>query len=113
MPKLSSIIALKALDGLWARASVTSQNIANASSPGYRPLRVTFEQALVEAATQGPDAVEALQPKIDHDPSPAAAQGVRLDLEMATASSTAMRYAALIEILGRRGQSFQTAMQGG
>jgi flagellar basal-body rod protein FlgB len=113
MPQLSSVMALKALDGLWMRATVTSQNIANAGTPGYRPLRVTFEDALAAAAPHGSDAVEAVRPKIDPDPSLAAATGVRLDMEMATASLTSARYAALIEVLGRRAQGYQTAMQNG
>ena len=99
MSSLTAIMALKALDALTMRAEVTSQNIANADSPGYRPLRVTFEDALADASTRGPDAVEALEPTIERDPSAAESSGVRLDLQMATASMTTTRYAALVEIL--------------
>lgn len=113
MPSLSAVMALKALDGLWARAAVTSQNIANANTPGYRPLRVSFEQALSAAAAEGRDAIEAVQPKIERDTSPAESAGVRLDLEMATASTTSARYAALIEILGRHSQAARAAMENG
>ncbi len=104
MPNLSSTIILKALDCLSERANVSAENIANASTPGYRPLRVTFENALATAAAHGKEAVEALEPKIERASGSGSAPGLRLDLELATASTTAMRYAALIEILSRKMQ---------
>lgn len=108
MSELTAILALKALDGLTLRSEVTSQNIANASSPGYRPLKVSFEEALTEAAAGGKDSIEALQPTIDSDL--AQSSGVRLDLQMATASMTATRYAALVEILSRQAQLMRAVM---
>ena len=102
MSKFNAIMALKALDGLSLRAEVTSQNIANAGSPGYRPLKVSFEQALADASTGGRAAVDAVQPTIESDPDAATDAGVRLDMQMATASMTAARYAALIHKLGIR-----------
>lgn len=111
MSKLTAVMALKALDGLSMRADVTSQNIANASSPGYRPLKVSFEQALVDASTQGRAAVDAVQPSIESDPNAADSTGVRLDMEMATASMTSARYAALIEIMSRQGQHMRAVVE--
>ena len=110
MSGFTSILALKALDGLTARAEAVSQNIASANTPGYRSLKVSFEQALVEAAANGPDAVEAMQPKIETDLSAAKDAGVRLDLEMATISMTAARHAALVQILSMQMQQYRTAM---
>ena len=110
MSGLTAIMALKALDGLSLRAEVTSQNIANANSPGYRPLKVSFEDALMQAADGGVDAVDAVQPRIESDLSAAEDSGVRLDLQMATASMTTTRYAALVEILSRQAQLMRTVM---
>ena len=110
MSPLTSAMALKALDGLTARAEVTSENIANANTPGYRPLKVSFEDSLKTAAGQGIDAVNAVQPKIERDNGAAQASGVRLDLQMATASMTTARYAALIQILSLKMQQTRTAM---
>lgn len=110
MSHLTAVMALKALDGLSERAAVTSQNIANAGSPGYRPLKVSFEDSLGKAAGQGIDAVNAVQPKIERDTDAAQASGVRLDLQMATASMTSARYAALIQILSLQMQHARTAM---
>ena len=108
MSSLTAIMALKALDGLAMRAEVTSQNIANANTPGYRPMKVSFEDALAAASTDGPDAVEAVQPKIETDLSEAS--GVRLDMQMADASITSARYSALIEILGRESQQMRAVL---
>jgi len=103
MPSLSTQMVMKALDGLTERASVTAQNIANAGTPNYRPMRVTFEDALKAAAGKGAQAVQAVEPKVERDPDPKNAS-LRIDMEVATASTTALRYSALIEILNRRTQ---------
>ena len=92
MSGLSTAIVLKELDCLTTRSAVSAQNIANANTPGYRPLYVSFERALSTAASEGKDAVQALQPTIQREAVGDA--GMRLDMEVATASSTAMRYAA-------------------
>lgn len=110
MTSLTSIMALKALDGLTERAAVTSENIANANTAGYRPLKVSFEDSLGTASAHGADAVNAVRPKIERDSSAAQASGVRLDLQMATASTTAARYAALIQILSLQMQQARTAL---
>jgi flagellar basal-body rod protein FlgB len=110
MDASNAILLIKALDGLSARAVVTAQNIANASTPGYRPLRLTFEKALQNAATQGDDAVAQLQPRVER--APASEGGLRLDLEMATASTTTLRYSALIEVLNREMQINSIAITG-
>lgn len=108
MNSLSSIIALKALDGLSRRAVITAENIANAGTANYRPQRVSFEQALAAAANKGAQAVRAVQPSIE----PSVEPEVRLDLEMSTASSTQMRYAALIEVLNRQAELRTLAIKG-
>ncbi len=110
MTPVTSAMALKALDCLTERAAVTSENIANANTPGYRPLKVSFEASLQAAASQGVDAVNAVQPKIERDTDPAEASGVRLDLQMATTSMTSARFAALIQILSLKMQQTRTAL---
>ncbi|KSB91860.1 hypothetical protein AS593_07495 [Caulobacter vibrioides] len=109
MDALSAILTLKALDGLEARSVATAQNLANANSPGYRPVRVSFEETLAQAAAGGPLAAARTAPRILADP---AADSVRMDLELATASSTAMRYAALVEVLNRQLQIDAVAVSG-
>lgn len=98
MSDLTSALVIKALDGLSERSVVTANNIANAASPNFRAGRVNFEDTLAQAATRGRAAVRAVQPQVLTDPAGA---DVRLDLELATASTTATRYAALIDVLDR------------
>jgi flagellar basal-body rod protein FlgB len=107
-------MTIKALDALALRATVTSENIANANTRGYRPLRVRFEEALRLAALEGDQAIAAVTPRIDHVPldSLLASEQLRLDLEMGTASTTALRYNALISVLGREMQLDSLAVTG-
>lgn len=113
MEELSIILLTKALDGLALRASAISQNIANANSPSYQPLRVSFEQQLQDAAKQGSDAARAVQPQFIRAAPERASSELRLDLEMASASQTALRYAALVDVLSRQMQIARSAVQGG
>ena len=109
MDALSQSLLIKALDGLTARSVATAENIANAGTRGYRPVHVTFERALAEAAGFGPHAVAQVQPRLQPDP---AADSLRLDLELAAASTTSQRYAALVEVLNRQLQLQSIAIKG-
>jgi flagellar basal-body rod protein FlgB len=109
---ISSALIGKALDGLSQRSTFTAQNIANANTPNYRPARVSFEEDLRQAATRGADAINAIEPQTFVDPT-ASGDGVRLDLELATASQTAMRYRALLDILGQQMRLERSILTGG
>ncbi len=114
MDLFSAALAIKALDGLSVRAEITAANIANASTRGYRPQGVRFEDALRAAAQSGSAAtVQAVQPRTKAQPTGLLSSSLRLDSELATASSTATRYAALIEVLNRRLEIERTAITGG
>jgi flagellar basal-body rod protein FlgB len=110
---ISAVLINKALDGLSMRSQASAQNIANANSPGYRPVRVVFEEALRAASRSGANAIEQVAPALELAPGQAAADGVRLDMELATASETAMRYTALIDLLSRQLQISRTVIRGG
>lgn len=113
MNELTALLLAKALDGLSMRTSAIAQNIANSGSPSYTSLGVSFESELRAAAKSGADAVRQVEPRY----VAAAHQGendqVRLDLEMAGASQTAMRYAALVDILSRQMGLARLAVGGG
>lgn len=113
MDALTPIIIAKALDGLSARAEATAANIANASSRNYRPMRVDFEGRLRVAAEQGAAAVMGVLPETLTAATPAYGTEMRVDLELATASQTSMRYAALIDVLGREMGIMRAAVTGG
>ena len=40
----------KALDGVWQRQKAISNNIANQETPGYKAIKVSFEQSLMQEA---------------------------------------------------------------
>lgn len=113
MDQLSAALAIKALDGLSARAEVIASNIANAGTRNYRPQAVSFEEALRGAAGRGVQAVDAVQPQRHAVSRGLLGDGLRLDQEVASASGTAGRYAALIEILNRRLEIERLAISGG
>ncbi|HEX8232318.1 MAG TPA: hypothetical protein VF559_03095 [Caulobacteraceae bacterium] len=110
MNGLTAAMALKALDGLSLRATATAQNIANAGTASYRPVRVSFEDALARAAAQGTSAVTTLRAGALEEPLQ---QDLRIDLELATANATAARYSAVAEVLGRQLQIDALAVSGG
>lgn len=110
MDPVSAILINRALDGLSMRFTATAENVANANSPGFRALRVSFEEALRTAAADGPAALARVVPQMERT---AAEGGVRLDQELATASETAMRYGALLDLLGRQMQISRIAITGG
>ncbi len=113
MDTASIALISKALDCLTMRSAATAQNIANANSPDYRPVRVSFEDSLKAAAQSGPAAIAAVEPRMDFAPTPLIASEMRLDLELATASQTAGRFTALLDVLGRQMQISRTAVTGG
>ncbi|WP_286947124.1 flagellar basal body rod protein FlgB [Acetobacterium sp. UBA5834] len=43
---ITSAIYQKALDGTWQRQKATSNNIANSETPGYKAVKVNFEDSL-------------------------------------------------------------------
>ena len=113
MDAMSALLIAKALDGLSLRATAISQNIANANSPDYAPLRVSFEDQLRDAARTGEDAVRKVEPRFVRTVANDSDAKVRLDLEMASASQTSLRYSALIDVLNRQMEISHLAVTGG
>ncbi len=112
MEATSQVVIIKALECLNARMKVSAENVANAGTPNYRPLRVTFEKALADAAAQGPDAVRQVAPQVEQVPVGSPDAELRLDLELADASDTAARYASLVDLLSRETQMKSIAITG-
>jgi flagellar basal-body rod protein FlgB len=112
MEAISATLILKALDSLSLRATVTAQNIANVNSPGYKPMKVSFEDALRNSAADGVDAIRSVKPQIFAANDLSGEVAVRLDLELATASATAGRYTSLVELLNRQMQIDALALSG-
>lgn len=95
-------VAAKALDGLSMRMAAFANNLANANSPRFQAIDVDFESALKAAAENGVDAVRSLRLGFEAGRTYAEGEDRRLDLLIADAAQTSMRYAALVDMLGRR-----------
>jgi flagellar basal-body rod protein FlgB len=116
---LVSAIVSKALDGLFARQAATANNVANANSPGFEPVHVSFEEALRDAAAASPsdDAgrvmarIASVTPAL-HLAVMSDGEGVQLDREIATASETSARFAVLTGMLDRTLQMQMLAIKG-
>ena len=107
---LAMVVAAKALDGLSMRMAAIADNIANVASPNFRAAKVDFEQALQAAAGRGEEAVSQLKLGFEKGEMFRAGDERRMDLMLADASQTAMRYAALVDMLGRRFSIEQAAI---
>jgi flagellar basal-body rod protein FlgB len=112
MESITATVLLQAMDGLEMRSRVTAQNIANASTPNYRPLKVSFEDALRQAALGTHLEIRNVDPKVGVAIDEFGRSELRLDLELATATSTAGRYGTLAELLNRRLQLEALAVSG-
>jgi flagellar basal-body rod protein FlgB len=113
MDAISAALITKTLDGLSLRLDVTAANIANANSRTYRPMAVSFEDSLRAAAPRGVDAIRSVEARITPQATGRFGDEPRLDLELDTASDTAMRYSALVDILGREMDLTRTVLRGG
>lgn len=113
MSEVSQLLAIKAMDALVLRQAAIAENIANSGSPSHVMKTVDFESSLQEAAAAGPAAIRNFTSEIHAQGPEISGNDIRIDLEMQSASATAMRYAALSDILGRQMQLARAAIRGG
>lgn len=113
MSEVSQILTVKAMDALSLRQTAIAENIANANSDSYAAKSVDFEAELKKAAESGPDAIRRFAARVESNGPEQSGDEIRLDLEMQSASATAMRYAALSDVLNRQMQLARTAVRGG
>lgn len=95
-----------ALDAGSLRQAVHAHNVANASTPGYQPFQVQFEQQLDgvrDALRQGGlsqlSAGDVPAARVERD---ASANGVSVDAEVAALSRNTLHYQALTDALSRQ-----------
>ncbi|HWQ78050.1 MAG TPA: flagellar basal body rod protein FlgB [Anaerovoracaceae bacterium] len=105
---ITSAILQKALDGTWQRQRAIANNIANHETPGYKAVRVSFEDSLnneiqkfgdripsKEQITEGIDAIRDSEISIYSDRSTALradGNNVDLDLENIEMAKTQIQY---------------------
>lgn len=120
---LTSGLVMRALDAAALRHAALAQNIANASTPGYRPVRISFEDQLAlsrsELLARGDEsggwrALDSVQPRVE--PEPVTATGgdkIRLDAEVAKMMQNAVYYQSLLAALSKNGSILRIAVREG
>ena len=102
-------LIMASLDGLSARQAATAENIANARLAGLPSVARHLRAGAHERGRAWRDGDPGRAPRIEGAPL---GETVRIDLELATASATASRYAALADLLNRRMQIEAIAVTG-
>ncbi|HET7400190.1 MAG TPA: flagellar basal body rod protein FlgB [Usitatibacter sp.] len=108
----TAAVVTLALDAATMRQQAIAANIANVNTPGYRPVRVRFEEQLAtvrselrEAGALDPASLEGAQPAIEREPvaaDPAGGSAVALDQEVAKLSANSLHYQVLLRALNRQ-----------
>lgn len=112
-----------ALDAALLRHEVIASNIANVDTPGYQAKRLSFEEHLFGFTTtlQGSDN-NSLRDRIDSMKSAmqdsetmivSENETVELDREMVKLTENTLRYQALLQAGGKRGEIIKMAVQEG
>jgi flagellar basal-body rod protein FlgB len=112
---ISGSLIRMALDGLSARQLATANNIANANTPGYAPVRVAFEDQLATALRDA-EAHRRVDPgRLAPTVAPEATPGalVQLDLEAAQMAQDVLHYQALLRALRGQMDILSTAINEG
>jgi flagellar basal-body rod protein FlgB len=84
LDSVTNTVGNKSLDALWLRASVISDNIANADTPGYVAKSVSFEDQLNSALagnTLSKTQLDGITPKIIENSGTYSAEGSGVDIE--------------------------------
>lgn len=96
-----------ALDAAALRHQAIANNIANANTPGYQPLRVSFESqldaaraSLHEGGRIDPHDLEGINATTARIPAGGAVP-IRLDTEVANMAQNLVHYQTLIKVLNR------------
>ncbi|MBZ4666246.1 flagellar basal body rod protein FlgB [Mahella sp.] len=121
----------KALDGLWMRNQVISNNVANVDTPGFKASKVAFEDALKAAVDDnafkgkvtnikhipiGTSSVADVQPQVLQSQNTSMrmdGNNVDIDLEMADLAKTTIAYNAVIQKMTKEFQMLRSAINGG
>ena len=115
---VTSAIGRAALDAAIVRHDIIANNIANASTPGFVPKTLRFDDymAAVKTELQGGSRVAGgaslLSPGDAQWQRSLNADAVRLDMEMVALSENVVRYQAILGALQKRGDIIGMAVRG-
>ena len=119
----SQLVGL-ALDAALLRHQITAHNIANADTPGYSAKRLNFDDYLTRFSTSAMNAstdallsneVASLRKQLNqgHGLIDSIGGEVQLDQEMIELTENVLRYRALLEANGKRGDILKMAIKEG
>jgi flagellar basal-body rod protein FlgB len=102
-----------ALDGLSARQTAISSDIANVNTPYYRARSVDFEASLKRALSNGDDPMSVI-PTVEYSTAAGGLTGNNVDLNAETVASTKaeMSYELALRAVGDRFSLINTAIRG-
>lgn len=103
----------RAMSGATLRHEALAANLANANTPGYKPLDVDFHGVLRDALKRGPGAVERaeLAPVVDsHAVMRADGNGVDVDVTAAEIAENGLELSAITKVAGARLDILRLAM---
>lgn len=105
---VSSVAMRSALDALSMRSRVIADNVANIHTPGFLAGRVSFEDALAKAVSQGQGAVTA---RVNRSLEPTRTNGnnVNLDAETLLHIDTNLRYEVATRAINGHYSAIRTA----
>jgi flagellar basal-body rod protein FlgB len=103
------------LSSASARHRAVSANIANANTPGYRPLRVRFEETLRDMIRSDRKVdlkkLAALRPELHQAEGIHAARGVEIDHEVMTLMKNQLAYDTYAAVLTMKMNQLKTAIR--
>jgi flagellar basal-body rod protein FlgB len=106
-----SFVALSsALDGLALRQRTIAENVANIQTPGYHAKRVSFEDALTRAVSNGSGAATASVAR-SLEPTREDGNNVNLDTETLLNVDTNLRYQLATQAIDGTFSSIRSAMR--
>ena len=102
-----------ALDAASLRHQAIANNIANANSAGYAPLKVNFEEQLAFArgGLRGAPMLASVKPFVEADGR--GSTPVMLDMEMVKLAQNTVHYQSLLKALEKRGAILAAAVSEG
>src|SRR5262245_29744711 len=113
------VLAKLALDAASMRHATIANNIANAATPGYRPMQVNFEQQLTALGANGTEPIRestlaGVQPFVEPAPvSDKSGAAVMIDMEMVKLAQNTLLFQAILGGLGRKMAVLSTVINGG
>ena len=115
---VTSAIMRVALDGAALRHQAIAANIANAATPGYQPLKVSFERQLASARDRlnGGEALQGVLADLSPSVEAQAGEGEgrpAIDLQVADMAQNVVQYQALLKGWSKRMSILSAAINEG